>query len=352
MNLHPQDSVITTPLNINIKGRAGGASDSLVVRPHQKTVAEVLSWLPKDATPAQQDSAVQANFISDKIVVSDSLRAARENGGTWFGTFITGANSLNSFAEVDWRAPNFVDSVPHASMRLQGVAGDPVNYALRNDEFVTTPFIISFFLAALMIGKSWKLIKQSLSQLFGRQRIKENVRTEKTGKEWNRQAYFLVFTCLLFSIFFFGYTQHFVTEVFNQVSPYKILSFYFFSLIVYYTSKLLIYRLVNNVFFEAWQIREWNETLLFYVFFIGLALMPVTLLGIFVEFDYQFLTTCLICILLFSKYLLFYRCKSIFFNKFKAFFHLILYFCTLEILPMLVLWRFLMFMNYKLITDF
>ena len=54
-----------------VGGGQGAASDSLQQpRTWQPTVRQVLSWLPRDATPAQQDSAVQAHIKPSDITWS------------------------------------------------------------------------------------------------------------------------------------------------------------------------------------------------------------------------------------------------------------------------------------------
>ena len=45
----------------------GVQGDSVAPRPTVITPAMVLKWLPRDATPAQQDSAIQARFKPSEI---------------------------------------------------------------------------------------------------------------------------------------------------------------------------------------------------------------------------------------------------------------------------------------------
>ena len=52
-----------------------------------------------------------------------------------------------------------------------------------------------------------------------------------------------------------------------------------------------------------------------------------------------------------AKILLFWKCFNNFFNKIHGFFHLILYFCALEILPDLILWKGIMISCNKLILN-
>ena len=58
-----QDSLTTThPV---ATGDSGQVTTS--AKPHVLTPKEVLSWLPKDATPAQQDSAIQRHIKASEI---------------------------------------------------------------------------------------------------------------------------------------------------------------------------------------------------------------------------------------------------------------------------------------------
>lgn len=52
------------------------------------------------------------------------------------------------------------------------------------------------------------------------------------------------------------------------------------------------------------------------------------------------------------KILLFYKCIRNFFNHFHGILHLILYFCTLEIIPLLFLWKGLIYINNIFILKF
>ena len=54
------DSIHTEEIVLGADGLPVGAKP--VSQHHQLTPAEVLRWLPKDATPAQQDSAIQAHI--------------------------------------------------------------------------------------------------------------------------------------------------------------------------------------------------------------------------------------------------------------------------------------------------
>jgi hypothetical protein len=72
---------------------------------------------------------------------------------------------------------------------------------------------------------------------------------------------------------------------------------------------------------------------------LGFAILPLTLLVIYFDLDYSTLRILFVCILATVKTLLFYKCFQIFFDYKFGSVHLFLYFCALEILPLLVLWK-------------
>ena len=62
------DSIHTEEIVLGADGLPVGAKP--VSQHHQLTPAEVLRWLPEDATPAQQDSAIQAHIRPSEITWS------------------------------------------------------------------------------------------------------------------------------------------------------------------------------------------------------------------------------------------------------------------------------------------
>ena len=60
----------------------------------------------------------------------------------------------------------------------------------------------------------------------------------------------------------------------------------------------------------------------------------------------------ILLVVLFTKILLFYKCIRNFFSYLHGFLHLILYFCTLEIIPDLLLWKGIEYVNKVLILNF
>ena len=107
---------------------------------------------------------------------------------------------------------------------------------------------------------------------------------------------------------------------------------------------------VNNTLFDKHRTSQWTDAYMLYILFLGLLLLPITLLFVFFDIPIDKTTLFVAFVYLLGKLLLLYKCLRIFFYKKGGFFHLILYFCTLEIIPALALWRVLVYVSQILIT--
>jgi hypothetical protein len=69
----------------------------------------------------------------------------------------------------------------------------------------------------------------------------------------------------------------------------------------------------------------------------GVVLAPIVMLMVYGDVSLQILLLALIIVVLIVKILTFYKCYLIFFRRFGAFLQIILYFCALEMIPLVVL---------------
>ncbi len=237
-----------------------------------------------------------------------------------------------------------IGTAPHA-----GMAGDPVPYQFRSDSLVTTLLMLSFFMAAWVISRSRRYLHKQVKDFF-RNRQRENLFAERTESEMQGQVFLIFQTCLVLGTLFFDYTQECQTEVFNQVSPYKILASSVGIFCAFYLLKTMLYHVVNSVFFSRKQRQQWIASYLLSILALGLALLPVSLLVVYFDLSLYHTGIVFIALLAVDKLLLLYKCSRIFFNYPFGSVHLFLYFCTLEIAPLFVLFRILVYANNLLLT--
>lgn len=311
----------------------------------RKSVWQVIKQLPYDATPEQKDSAVQANFHVEPMTWPKDAKLGLPG--------IKMNDGKVSMPEIDlWDTP-FVSSVQWKLVRVpfhdQGIAGDPLPYRLRTDNVVTLALLLGFLLAVWVVSRSMRYLFAQLKDFFYPPERDDSL-TTGTGNELKGQIFLIFQTCVVMGLMFFTYTQEYLTDVFNQVSPYKLLALDIGLLIVYYVLKVLLYQFVNWVFFDSRSRRLWMEAFLLTVLAEGLLLLPVTLLVVYFEMSIRYAILIFMVVVLVLKSLLLYKSYQIFFSYKLGGVHLILYFCTLEVIPLLVLWRVILFANNYLVT--
>ena len=82
---------------------------------------------------------------------------------------------------------------------------------------------------------------------------------------------------------------------------------------------------------------QWLKSYLFLVALEGALLFPVIMLVAYFSLPTHIAGVCVAFILIFIKILSIYKCKTIFFKKTGVFLQIFLYFCALEVIPLLAL---------------
>ena len=308
--------------------------DTVAPQPSRpQTPYQVLRLLPKDATPAQQDSAIQAWFQPGEIHYSeqpDTLHLPGHKAG----------RSLKDVSIPQYYRETFFanDSLYHPEINggRFGVSGDPIPYAIRNDDVITSLLLVSFVVALMAFAASRNYIARQLKTFFYPQ--KAGMDATETSGEYRAQFFFLLLTCLLLALFYFLYTQEYVANTFILSDEYLLVPIFFGVFCGYYGLKALFYTGVNMVFFDSKKNEQWLRTTLFLNGAVGIFLFPAVMLLTFFDVSSQTIIFYLIIVLVLVKLLTFYKCSAIFFRQNAFYLQIFLYFCTLEIIPLLALW--------------
>ncbi len=304
---------------------------------------QVLRQLPKDATPAQQDSAIQAAFQPKEINYSsrpDTLHLPGHDAG----------KSIKDVSLPQYYKESFfsADTLFHPELNggRYGVAGDPMPYSLRSDNVISLLFIICFVVGMIAFAKSRRFILRQSKHFFYVPRSETSAITE-TSSEVRFQFFLVLQTSLLLSLLQYFYTQHHIGTTFILSSEYQLIAIYFGMWAGYFLLKGLLYTLVNTVFFGARKNLQWIKALLFITAMEGVVMLPLGLLQVYFNMSIESVMTYFIAVLIFVKLLTFYKCYIIFFRRTGVFLQIILYFCALEIIPLAAVWGAMVMMgNY------
>ena len=305
--------------------------------PTQKklTPYQVLRQLPADATPAQQDSAIQANFHPENTHLSerpDTLHLpGHDKGKSYKDEVIIPFYYKEHFFANDSLLREEVGGGRY------GVAGDPKPYTSRNDDVITSLLLVCFVITVLAFSRSMAFIARQAKDFFYVHHNEDaQIMTETTG-EFRFQFFLVAQTCLLLALLVFFYTLENVANTFILQSQYQLVAIFTGCFIAYYLLKALLYEMVNMVFYDKKKNELWFKSQLFTVSMMGIALFPIVMLRCYFNLPMQTTMICVIILLILVKISSFYKCFVIFFRHNTIPLQIILYFCALEIVPLLSL---------------
>ena len=232
-----------------------------------------------------------------------------------------------------------------------GVAGDPVPYTVHGDNFLITLMLACFLLAVYAISNARSVILRQFRTFFY---VRHEGTTEitETGTELRLQIFLVLLTCILLSLLAYFYTIHFVGDTFSLSSDYQLIAIYFTIFVCYHLLKVLLYTMVNNVFFDGKRNIQWLKSFLFISSIEGVLIFPAVIIREYLDISIEKVVIYFVILLSFVKFLTFYKAYTIFFRLNVAKLQIILYFCTLEIIPMLTLCGALVMVAKQLIINF
>ena len=301
------------------------------------TPAQVLKWLPRDATPAQQDSAIQANFQPSEIHWSERPDTLHLPGHD------KGHNMLDVQLPEYYREGFFSeDSLFHPELPggRYGTAGDPVPYSLHHDNVMTGLLLLFFMLAVISISKIRTILIRQAKNFFHTPH-KGTTEVTETTSELRYLSFLMLLSFLQISQLFYFYTIYYIGSTFILASQYYLIAIYLGIIIGYFMVKSLLYAIVNLVFFDGKRNGQWLRALMFITVYEGILLFPAVIVQAYYEYPVQFVIIYLTFVLLVVKIMTIYKCYVIFFRRNVVCLQIILYLCALEIVPMLALWEFL-----------
>ena len=320
-----------------------GAVPQVQQRQWQPSVRQILSWLPKDATPAQQDSAVQAHLKPADIHWSqrpDTLHLPGQPVG----------RSIHDVSLPQYYRESYFTGKPCFNPDLYGgrlgVAGDPVPYSIAGDNIITLLLLACFMTAVLAYSRSRSYMARQLKHFFRPQRRGAAADISETGTEMRFQIFLMLQCALLLGLVYFFYVQQQGITTFT-VDQYVVIGIFSLTVAGYITVKALAYWAAGWVFFDPQRGRQWLKAWAVIVSVQGTALFPIVMLQAYFGTGVATTLACACAVVGVAKILSFYKTYSIFFSERQAIVQNFLYFCTLEMIPMAALWGILtMTCNY------
>ena len=232
-----------------------------------------------------------------------------------------------------------------------GVAGDPVPYNIHNDSIITSILLGFFILMVIAYANTHEFVNRQLKKFFyvPSEGILE---VSETGTELRIQLFMVLLSCVLLSLLYYFYVIHYIGNTFILNSQYMLIAIYLVMMVGYFTAKWWLYTLVNVVFFGSKKNRHWLKTKLFISSMEGVVFLPAVLLQAYFDVTEKNVIIYFIIVLIFVKILTFFKCYVAFFRRNVVKLQIILYFCALEMVPLLAFWGALDYVTDSLKINF
>ena len=244
------------------------------------------------------------------------------------------------------------DSIPLLSAdSAVGVPADPVPYTTRHDGVILGALFCLFVAGLLVYVHAGAFLARQAKSFFrsGQERVTV-VPDLPSELRFGRLAWLtVVVECGLLAYFYYKEVSQVQTLWFSRYVTLGLLIVLFG---VYFTLKQGLMRFVNWVFFDGKKIEQWNKSQLALAALESLLLLPAVATAPFVDIPLPEGLIFVLIAVIFVKILSFYKTYIIFFRRFGALLQIFLYFCALELIPLSVLYGFLVFVRRFLQINF
>ena len=228
-----------------------------------------------------------------------------------------------------------IDSLAfYLSKITAGELGTPRPYSVSHDDVLTLLLLVCSVLLLVVLGSNIRPIKSEFKEFFFPSAADDY--DMPTGIS-PIQFFLCTMTCVTMALCSFIYTNSEVEGFFVIDSHIAIIGIFFAVCAAYFLLKWLVYGVVNKVLFGGKKSLQWNRAFFFLTALEGVVLFPLPLMMAFFGLSVEKGIYYFAFVLIFSKILTFFKSQSIFFRQKILFLQNFLYFCALEMTPLLAL---------------
>ena len=231
-----------------------------------------------------------------------------------------------------------------------GMPGHPIPIQLGNDDLTTITLLLCIVFIICAIAFSREFISRQFSNLF------YDIRSEElnnvTSNELHIELAFVAINCLLLGISTFMVMADRIPGIFvidNEYLNILLLSALFSG---YFIFKWISHLIVDPVFFGGKKTIQFLKSHLFINACFTTLMLPTVMLQVFFDLSTGKFIFYFCFVLFLCKIVTFYKCWVIFFRQKGFFLQTFLYFCALEITPLLAFYGIWLMMVNNLKINF
>ena len=287
---------------------------------------------------SENDSTAHADTLSLLFTDMPNPERGADNGLKF--------HSRGFFSDSPWLHPE-------VSIETSGFAAELRPYELRNDEWITGTLLGCFLFLVFYIRYIWRFLSVQAKKFFiGISTTNLPMHETKASMETHYGLVMTLILGLMYSLTFYGYTQQGLQLFLGKLSPYTLIGHYFACVLLYFASKGTLTAFVNCIFFDKTKRTEWKNANSFLIFIETITIFPILLTLIYFNISSQNILYIIFFLFILVKSFLLFKTFRILFNNLHCLLHFFVYFCALEIIPMIVVWKTLIQITNRLIVIF
>lgn len=210
-------------------------------------------------------------------------------------------------------------------------------YLLRNDDIIMIGVIVLFVLFTFVLYRSSAVFLYKFNTFFSSRQIYAANEIRTSGQEQADMVLLVFIGCLSASTILYSSV---IGEA-HSGPQFGLLLQIFLSLSALLVAKWMLYSLVNWTFIPAGQGRSWVSSVLFSVSIVSVFAFPLSLVQIFCDNPLIDIPFCLAIVVILQKILLLFKLYVNFRPRTYGGVLFFLYFCSVELLPTLIVWHIL-----------
>ena len=214
-----------------------------------------------------------------------------------------------------------------------GVAGTFRPYTLHGDSILTLILLASFMLIGVSLARFRLFFLERLHGLFFIRY--DDDRNSETSGETQVQLMYVALNCLFLAILANCFILQKVSVTLFFGNNLLMTGLLMAVIMGYYIVKWGLAMVVNHVFFGSNKNLQWTHSVIFITSLQCLLLFPLILLLVYFSWGLRNAVYYFTLVVILAKLLTFYKSWNIFFQQKGGLMQTFLYFCTLEIVPLL-----------------
>ncbi len=240
--------------------------------------------------------------------------------------------------QVQWDSYQYHDSLSRTEIpgHRYGVEGDTKTQGVYDDPVIVLLLFVVFIASVITYSRIKDFLVRQAKYLFTHFNEGTSDVSETTG-EFRQQLLLILLTSMLLAIFGYVDIQERMTGALRLSSPYLLIGILMAIALAYFMVKVLLYLVVNQVFFNNKKNEHWMHAVLFTIIVEGAFLFLIDIMTIYLGISLQNAEKMILGMVVIVKMLLFSKSYHIFFRQNVVLLQIFLYFCALEIMPLLAL---------------